>query len=113
MPGKIMQPLDLDHLAQYTLGNRDLEAELLGLFRAQAQLYLDRLSDATNDKEWRDAAHSLKGSARGLGAFALGDIAEEAERLTGFDVSVRSNIIERLRAAVGKVNLFIDELVVR
>ncbi|MFZ2469460.1 MAG: Hpt domain-containing protein [Parvibaculum sedimenti] len=105
----IMQPLDLAHLAQYTLGNRDLEAELLGLFRAQAQLYLDRLSDATDDKEWRDAAHSLKGSARGLGAFALGDIAEEAERLA--DQTARASMIEHLRAAVAEVNLYIDEVV--
>jgi len=103
------KPLDLAHLAQYTLGNRDLEAELLGLFRSQAQLYLDRLSDAATDKEWRETAHSLKGSARGLGAFALGAIAEEAERLT--DQTARSPMIERLRAAIAEVNLYIDEVI--
>jgi HPt (histidine-containing phosphotransfer) domain-containing protein len=108
MTAKTTPTLDLDHLAQYTLGNRDLEAELLGLFRSQAQLYLDRLSDAADDKEWRDTAHSLKGSARGLGAFALGDIAQEAERLT--DHASRPPMIERLRAAIAEVNLYIDEL---
>lgn len=103
------KPLDLAHLAQYTLGNRDLEAELLGLFRSQAQLYLDRLSDAATGKDWREAAHSLKGSARGLGAFALGAIAEEAERMT--DQTGRAPMIERLRAAIAEVNLYIDEVV--
>ncbi|MEN6543413.1 Hpt domain-containing protein [Parvibaculum sp.] len=109
MTVKSTPALDLDHLAQYTLGNRDLEAELLGLFRSQAQLYLDRLGDAADDKEWRDAAHSLKGSARGLGAFALGDIAEEAERMV--DRARRAAMIERLRAAIAAVNLYIDELI--
>ncbi len=104
------RPLDLVHLSRYTLGNRSLETELLGLFRSQAGVYVARLQDAATDKEWKDAAHSLKGSARGLGAWTLGDIAEEAECLAGFDASGRANIVERLRAAIGKVNLFIDEL---
>jgi HPt (histidine-containing phosphotransfer) domain-containing protein len=102
------RPLDLVHLSRYTLGNRGLEAELLGLFRAQADIYVERLSSAASDKEWKDAAHSLKGSARGLGAWALADIAEEAERLG--DAVGRSAMIDRIRGAIGVVNLFIDEL---
>ena len=28
---------------------------------------------------WRDAVHTIKGAARGVGAFALGDVCERAE----------------------------------
>lgn len=61
----VARPLDLVHLAKYTFGDRGLECELLGLFRSQAGIYVSRLETAANAKEWRDAAHSLKGSARG------------------------------------------------
>lgn len=104
------RPLDLVHLSKYTLGNRSLESELLGLFRAQAGIYVTRLETAATTKEWQDAAHSLKGSSRGLGAWVLGDIAEEAERLDHADMAARAVAVERIRAAILDVNLFIDEL---
>jgi HPt (histidine-containing phosphotransfer) domain-containing protein len=106
--GQSGRPLDLVHLSKYTLGDRGLEAELLGLFRAQAGIYVARLETAATDKEWRDAAHSLKGSARGLGAWTLGDVAEEAERLD--DASSRSSMIARIRETIAVVNHFIDGL---
>ena len=40
------RPIDLVHLSTYTLGNRSLETELLGLFRTQADLYISRLEAA-------------------------------------------------------------------
>ena len=100
------RPIDLVHLSKYTLGNRSLENELLGLFRNQADVYLARLDDALDDKEWKNAAHSLKGSARGLGAWALGDLAEEAEQLPA-DAD-RSDVMARMRTAIAAVNAFID-----
>ena len=100
------RPIDLVHLSRYTLGNRSLENELLGLFRSQADIYLARLDEAMDEKEWQNAAHSLKGSARGLGAWVLGDIAEEAEKLPG-DAD-RGDVMSRLRAAIASVNAFID-----
>lgn len=104
------RPLDLVHLSKYTLGDRGLETELLGLFRAQAGIYIARLETAACAKEWRDAAHSLKGSARGLGAWALGDVAEEIERLGYDDAAARARAVERIRAAILVVNVFIDGL---
>lgn len=101
------RPVDLVHLSKYTLGNRSLENELLGLFRNQADVYLARLDEAGDDKEWRDAAHSLKGSARGLGAWALGDLAEEAEKMP---LAARDDVMARIREAVAAVNAFIDSV---
>jgi HPt (histidine-containing phosphotransfer) domain-containing protein len=104
------RPLDLVHLAKYTFGDRGLETELLGLFRSQAGIYVTRLETAATAKEWRDAAHSLKGSARGLGAWGLGDLAEDIEHLDFEDESGRGDAITRLRAGILVVNVYIDEL---
>ncbi|MES1991386.1 MAG: Hpt domain-containing protein [Pseudomonadota bacterium] len=104
------RPLDLVHLSKYTFGDRGLEAELLGLFRSQAGIYVMRLESAADAKEWRDAAHSLKGSSRGLGAWALGDLAEEIEHQDFADEAGRADAITRLRAAILIVNVYIDEL---
>tara|TARA_R110002124_G_scaffold64661_1_gene176466 strand:+ start:25 stop:441 length:417 start_codon:yes stop_codon:yes gene_type:complete len=106
----VARPLDLVHLAKYTFGDRGLECELLGLFRSQAGIYVTRLETAVNAKEWADAAHSLKGSARGLGAWALGDIAEDVEPLSFDDEAGRAAAVVRVREAILVVNVYIDEL---
>lgn len=103
------RPIDLVHLSKYTLGNRSLENELLGLFRNQADVYFARLAAAADDSEWKNAAHSLKGSARGLGAWALAELAEEAEKLLAA-AEGRAAIMERIRDAILSVNAFIDSV---
>ncbi len=79
------RPVDLVHLSKFTMGNRDLEREVLTLFRKQSVLFIDRLRHANDDQTWREAAHTMKGSARGIGAWAVGDAAQEAEQLNGGD----------------------------
>jgi hypothetical protein len=51
------------HLSRYTLGVRNLEREVVELFCTQSAIYLERLREAPSDRQWKDAAHSLKGSA--------------------------------------------------
>jgi len=103
------RPVDLVHLSKYTLGSRSLEAELLGIFRTQAGVYLERLEKAAaQDKEWRDAAHSLKGSARSLGAWTLGLHAEHAEKLERKEA--RPAALDLIRTEIAIVTRFIDEL---
>lgn len=77
------RPVDLVHLARYTLGNRSLEREVLVLFHAQCEIYLQRLKEAVDDKGWAEAAHTIKGSARGIGAWPIAKSAESAETLMG------------------------------
>ncbi len=82
VPGGEYAVLDLDHLRRYTLGDESLEAEILGLFKDQMTSSLAHLkaSHGGGDADgWRMAAHALKGSARGVGAFRLGRAAELAE----------------------------------
>lgn len=83
--GKIAssQPIDLDHLARYTLGAQTLEREVLELFCAQAASYFEQLRAAMSERDWKDAAHALKGSALAVGAFRVARAAEQAEILPG------------------------------
>jgi HPt (histidine-containing phosphotransfer) domain-containing protein len=74
-----IRAIDLIHLARQTMGDRDLETELLALFRRQAGQIMERLStDLPGDSiPWRaDLAHTLKGSARAIGAIRVAIKAE-------------------------------------
>ncbi|MER8374715.1 Hpt domain-containing protein [Mesorhizobium sp. M1338] len=73
------RPVDLAHLAHQTMGDRGLEQEVLALFVQQALSVRDRIVDA-DIKDRLLLAHGLKGSARGVGAFAIADCVTEIER---------------------------------
>jgi len=75
-PGR---PVDLVHLARQTMGDRDLEREVLGLFVQQAVSVRDQIAGA-DTKQRLLLAHGLKGSARSVGAFSVADCAAEIER---------------------------------
>jgi HPt (histidine-containing phosphotransfer) domain-containing protein len=102
------QPVDLEHLARYTLGERVLEREILELFRTQSVLYLEQLRAALSDRDWRDAAHSLKGSARAVGAWRAAKAAERAEALQG-DVltQLRTAQIDEIDASLREAEAYI------
>jgi HPt (histidine-containing phosphotransfer) domain-containing protein len=72
------RPVDLAHLARQTLGDRALEQEVLKLFLHQAVIVRDQIADADARERLR-LAHNLKGSARGVGAFAIADCVAEIE----------------------------------
>lgn len=77
-------PVDMVHLARYTGGDTELNAEILRLFANQAGELVERLSalvTAPDAKAWREVNHTIKGAARGIGAFALADVAAKAEPL--------------------------------
>jgi HPt (histidine-containing phosphotransfer) domain-containing protein len=105
------RPVDLVHLSRYTLGDSNLEREVLQLFQAQARIYLDRLEQAADPESWKQAAHTIKGSAKGIGAWAVAWSAENAEHLSGAPkCKDASDAVAGLRDAVTKTSGFIDEL---
>lgn len=105
------RPVDLVHLARYTLGNRSLEREVLGLFHTQSEIYLQRLKEADADKDWVDAAHTIKGSARGIGAWQVARSAEAAEALRGKTRKSGSlEVIKELECLIGDANGYIESL---
>ena len=81
------KPIDLPYLERTTFSDKDLADEVLALFRASAGSYLEALKTATTAKDWFDAAHSLKGSAKAVGAFRLAGAAANAESLEGAPMS--------------------------
>lgn len=75
-------PVDLDHLARYTGGDKSLNAEILRLFDGQISEMVEQLQsilDQRDQKKWRQITHTIKGAARGVGAFAMGQAAADAE----------------------------------
>jgi HPt (histidine-containing phosphotransfer) domain-containing protein len=74
--------LDEDHLARMTLGDRTLEREVLEIFIRQNALMLTRIADA-GPAPLAEAAHTLSGSARGIGAWRVARAAEHLERASG------------------------------
>lgn len=77
---QLAQAIDLAHLSRQTLGDRTLEREVLELFRRQARILLFRFEALTNPADRAQVAHTLKGSARGVGAARVAFAAEELER---------------------------------
>ena len=102
-------PIDHAHLSRYTMGNRALELEVLQLFAGQAPSTMKCLRDAACAKSWHMAAHTLKGSARGVGAKTVADIAEEAER-AGHSSPERDSLMRRLDAALSATSSYIAGL---
>jgi len=95
--------LDREHLARYTMGDAALERELFGLFLTGAAEYIAALRRfPPGSAEFRRAAHSLKGAARGIGAFEVGDLAFACEQLPD-DATRAALAVDRLAAAVEKV----------
>lgn len=72
--------IDVGHLNRQTMGDRSLEHEVLELFRRQARILLFRFEALTNPVERADVAHTLQGSARGVGAHRVAFAAAEVER---------------------------------
>ncbi len=107
------RPIDLVHLSKYTMGDKDLEREVLNLFATQSTLYLDRLREAEDDRSWLEAVHTLKGSATGVGAWQVATYAGKVERLEGeARMAVCGTAIEKLSRSVAEVNQYIHDLMV-
>jgi HPt (histidine-containing phosphotransfer) domain-containing protein len=77
-------PMTIDevHLARMTLGDRSLEREVLEIFARQTTMTLERIADAGPARA-AAAAHTLKGSARGIGAWRVALAAERLEEAAG------------------------------
>ncbi len=105
------RPVDLVHLARYTLGNKVLEREILDLFVGQSRVTLARLEAATTDKEWRDEAHALLGSAKAVGAKRVADRVLVAQKLPGaFANSQRVAVLETIAREIEDANRYIRDL---
>ena len=76
-------PIDIAHLKRMTLGDDGLEREVLAMFSAQAVRLVGSLAAIPADAT--ALAHTLKGSARAIGAFGVADAATRLEAVLAKD----------------------------
>ena len=93
-----------------TLGDAGLEREVLAMFSAQTVSLIGRLTTLPADAG--ALAHTLKGSARAIGAFAVADAAARFEAVLqkGNDPSAS---LAGLRDAVAEARTAIDAILRR
>jgi hypothetical protein len=72
----VTSAIDIDHLEKYVAGDDALRDEVLSIFAEQAGKLVGMFHIQQPDEGW-------KGASRGVGAWTLGDLCEEAERLVG------------------------------
>jgi HPt (histidine-containing phosphotransfer) domain-containing protein len=101
--------IDRGHLARMTFGDRSLEREVLQLFDRQASMLIERIR-ASNPAAIASLAHTLKGSAAGIGAGAVVRSADAAEMAAGGSLAECSAAIDRLALAVHEARTLIAEL---
>jgi|SRR5438105_6025594 len=102
--------IDMDHLARMTLGDASLTVDILRLFDRQAAMLLARMMDEV-PKVIAALAHTLNGSARGIGAWQVGAAAESLERTANdCDPADLESDLGRLADAVAEAQIVIADL---
>lgn len=105
-------PVDHGHLRRYTMGDLQLEREVLDLFAGELPRTVAALRSARSERDWKMAAHTLKGSARAVGAWDVADSAVTAEQNPAaiVDLGLRCQTLAVVEAAVGEVIAYIEGL---
>lgn len=111
LPAPGPDPIDRAHLARYTMGDRDLELEVLHLFAQQAEKCVATMLHATTAQAWRDAAHGLKGSASAVGAWNVANLAYAAETLDSSNAAQRSATLDAITASLALTSHYIADFV--
>jgi HPt (histidine-containing phosphotransfer) domain-containing protein len=105
-------PIDLDHLARYTGGEKAMNAEILKLFDGQISEMVGQLRGviaARDARRWKEITHTIKGAARGVGAFAFGDAAAAAEPVDPANGERADQAVARLSEEAMAVHDFIRQ----
>lgn len=98
--------LDFDYLEGFAAGDMQVVTEVLALFQGQAEGWAPRLA-APDPAGWRDLAHTIKGSARAIGATTLGDVADRAERS---DPSMAPDLCAALADALAEIEGYLTRI---
>lgn len=109
--GESERPVDLVHLARVTFGDRNLERELLEIFVRQASTIMQRIGDTETDDAGRAMlAHTLKGSALGIGAWSVARSADALCQNRSGDPDSGNNTLRNLSDAVAAADGYIRDL---
>jgi histidine phosphotransfer protein HptB len=111
-------PIDLEHLAQLSEGDRDFEEELLMLYLQDTTEQLTRLKTAAIAQDWQtlhQTAHHIKGASGNVGAPAIADIAAQLEQHTKQGIlestAAITELIAELETAYAIACSYIAELI--
>ncbi len=94
--------IDYRHLKAQAADDLGVAREVLQLFVVHGAQVLQQLESATDEKTWKQLTHTLKGSASGVGAFAVAEAAAHAERH-----ALDTSTIEPLKQALAAAQTFI------
>ncbi|SFS86811.1 Hpt domain-containing protein [Brevundimonas viscosa] len=104
--------VDFAVLERMTGGDDAITEEVLGLFVQQAGLW-SPLLDVREDG-WRDAVHTLRGAAAGIGAAALATACQTAEAAAKPEAPpLLERVRDALEAALADVAAYRHELMLR
>jgi HPt (histidine-containing phosphotransfer) domain-containing protein len=92
------------------MGDLQLECEVLDLFAGELPKTLAALHAAKTESEWKIATHTLKGSARTVGAWRLASAAAAAERdaMIVHNAIVRAEVLTACGSAVDDALAYIQ-----
>lgn len=98
--------IDFDHLNKYVGGDIALTREIFGLFVHQTEMWGRGLDPASEDGVWESVTHSLKGSAKAVGAVKLAAMCESAEALVGEKrrMGARDVAVQNIEFAIEQVH---------
>jgi HPt (histidine-containing phosphotransfer) domain-containing protein len=103
-------PIDFEHLARMTLGDPALESEVLTMFATQSAKLLGQLTSLPAGAG--ALAHTLKGSARAVGAFAVAEAAARLEAALGETGAARvalDGLADAVAEAQGAIEAFLSQ----
>jgi len=100
--------VDFSVLERTTGGDDDVSGEVLALFAEQAAIWAPMLEPGTDG--WRDAAHTLRGAAAGIGA---GDLARACAEAEAGDAAGLGRVRNELDRALADVAAWRHELMLR
>ena len=103
-------PIDFEHLKRMTLGDAALEQEVLAMFAAQSAKLMAALAALPADAG--ALAHTLKGSARAIGAFGVAEAATRLEAVLA-DGADPSSLLTELGNAVALARAAIEAVLRR
>ena len=100
--------IDRAHLDRMTGGDASLASEVLELFAEQVSMWERVLDPTAKTEDWLVGAHTIKGSARGIGAWDLAEICGAAEE----DAKARDLTRDERRVWTEAILKRLDEVVV-
>jgi HPt (histidine-containing phosphotransfer) domain-containing protein len=101
--------IDLAHLERATFGDRGLARDVLRLFERRCETLLRDIAQAPDFGSRAYAAHTLKGAAKGIGAFQVAEAAEAIEVRSGD----QTGAIAHLSAKIAEARTATAELIAR